>query len=56
MIASDGVWDVMQSAEVVGFILAQHDKELKDIADLLVDEARSRWEELTKSKKVIFIF
>lgn len=52
VIASDGVWDVMSSAEVVGFILHQHGKDIKGIGEALATEARSRWEELTKSKKI----
>lgn len=52
ILASDGVWDVMSSAEVVGFILHQTDCEPKDIPSRLTQEARSRWEELTKSKKI----
>lgn len=51
MIASDGIWDVMSSAEVVGFILHQNG-EIKDSAEKLVKEARSRWEENTRNKKV----
>lgn len=50
MIASDGVWDVMSSAEVVGFILQCKDP--KEAAEKLAKEARGRWEELTLNKKV----
>lgn len=50
VIASDGVWDVMSSAEVVGFIL--HCKDPKESAEKLAKEARSRWEEMTRNKKM----
>ena len=53
VIASDGVWDVMSSAEVVGFIVSTNDP--KESAEKLAKEARSRWEELTRTKKVIFL-
>ena len=49
--ASDGIWDVMTSAEVVGFILKREDQWFKDpsnphkIADELCTEARNRWED-----------
>eukprot|EP01015_Nassula_variabilis_P030170 TRINITY_DN6599_c0_g1_i1.p4 TRINITY_DN6599_c0_g1~~TRINITY_DN6599_c0_g1_i1.p4 ORF type:complete len:198 (-),score=63.22 TRINITY_DN6599_c0_g1_i1:62-655(-) len=49
VIGSDGIWDVMTSAEVIGFVL-QND-ERQDIAEALVMECRSRWEELNKQKK-----
>jgi len=48
-IGSDGLWDVMSSAEVVGFV-AQHDNR-ETVADALVHEARSRWDELNRNKK-----
>ena len=49
VIGSDGLWDVMGSKEVVGFVLQHEDREtaVKD----LVEEAKSRWEERKKSKK-----
>jgi len=49
VIGSDGLWDVMSSAEVVGFV-AQHDNR-ETVADALVHEARSRWDELNRNKK-----
>jgi integrin-linked kinase-associated serine/threonine phosphatase 2C len=50
VIASDGVWDVMNSAEVVGFILQADENE--NPAEALVKEARGRWVALNKAKKV----
>lgn len=52
VLASDGVWDVMSSAEVVGFILRQ---ELdwtngNQVAERLCFEARSRWENFIEKK------
>jgi len=44
-IGSDGIWDVMNSAEIVGFIfekLENHNKE--KVLELLVWECRNRWE------------
>ena len=44
---SDGLWDVMSSAEAVGFILKN--KEVwgyeNKMAEMLAKEARSRWED-----------
>ena len=47
VLASDGIWDVMSSAEVVGFILKHEDSWNNDnkIAEMLCNEARSRWED-----------
>ena len=46
ILASDGVWDVMNTPEVVGFVLNELNdlKEEKQIAEDLVNEARSRWD------------
>lgn len=49
VIGSDGLWDVMSSAEVVGFI-AQHEPRAT-VAEALVQEARNRWDDLNKNKK-----
>ena len=48
VVASDGVWDVMNSAEVVGYILQCEDS---NPAESLVREARERWKENNKNKK-----
>lgn len=54
IIASDGVWDVMNSTEVVGFIFEKMDVLSKDkIAEALVSEARSRWEVINMYKQKI---
>lgn len=60
VVASDGLWDVMDSAEVVGFILKQCgtgvDGKLPiaqdQAATALVKEARGRWEENIRTNKV----
>jgi len=49
VIASDGLWDVMSSAEVVGFILQCDNKETA--VQKLVEEARERWDLLNEIKK-----
>lgn len=65
VIGSDGVWDVMSSAEVVGFVLQyqppvqneKFDKNDKDnnnqetVASALVAECRARWDDMNKNKK-----
>ena len=47
VVASDGVWDVMSSAEVVGFILQNKDcwEYENKMAEKLAKEVRQRWEE-----------
>lgn len=52
VIGSDGIWDVMSSAEVVGFVLhcLENVETREKIAEALVMEARSRWDELNKNK------
>lgn len=52
VIASDGVWDVMTSAEVVGFVLKYEPEWNKgnDVAEKLVREARRRWENMIEKK------
>lgn len=49
MIGSDGIFDVMNSAEVCGFIEQCESKE--KVAELLVNECRFRWDESNKNKK-----
>jgi len=49
VIASDGVWDVMNSNEVVGYILQCEDP---NPAEALVKEARERWVANNKSKRL----
>lgn len=60
VVASDGLWDMMNSAEAVGFILKQcgsgvdgRDPIPQDqIAQALVREARQRWEDSIKNNRV----
>lgn len=60
VIGSDGLWDVMSSAEVVGFVL-KHCGEGVDgrvitqagIAEALTREAKARWEESHRSNKQV---
>lgn len=59
VIGSDGVWDVMQSAEVVGFVNQyvapvrenERDNNAETVASALVQECRNRWDEMNKNKK-----
>ena len=54
VIASDGVWDVMNSTEVVGFIFEKLDMMSKEkLPEALVNEARSRWEVINMYKQKI---
>lgn len=52
VLASDGVWDVMSSAEVVGFVLRQEAEWNNEnvVAEKLCLEARSRWENHIEKK------
>lgn len=50
VIASDGVWDVMRTDEVIEFIEQQ--ERTNEISKLLVEEAKKRWAELTKDEYV----
>jgi len=54
VIGSDGIWDVMSSAEAVGYVnqLIDGNSAARDgSAEALVAEARSRWEDMNKNKK-----
>ena len=57
-IGSDGVWDVMNSPEVVGFIFEKIAKEplwtRQRIVDELVGECRMRWEQINAYKEKIY--
>lgn len=45
VIGSDGIWDVMNSAEVIGYIFEKTSEATKDkIAENVVNECRNRWE------------
>lgn len=51
VIASDGVWDVMNSSEVVGFIFEKENSAKEKIAEELVNECRTRWEKINDYKR-----
>jgi serine/threonine protein phosphatase PrpC len=51
VIASDGVWDAMNNAEVVGFIFDKMETKKELVAKLLVEECRNRWEILNLFKQ-----
>lgn len=48
VVGSDGIFDVMNSDEVISFVMRLKDKE--NAAKLLVKEARSRWQDLNLCK------
>ncbi len=54
ILATDGLWEVMSSAEAVGFVL--HNKEHWDnenkVTQMLAKEARSRWEQLNNNEQI----
>jgi integrin-linked kinase-associated serine/threonine phosphatase 2C len=51
VIGSDGLWDVMNSAEVVGFLFQKFEHFSKEkLVEELVKEARSRWEAINNYK------
>jgi integrin-linked kinase-associated serine/threonine phosphatase 2C len=51
IIGSDGLWDVMNSAEAVGFVFQKLEQFTKDkLAEELVKESRSRWEAINNYK------
>ncbi len=51
VMGSDGVWDVMSSAEAVGFILSLPISEKEGAAKKMVMECRERWDLLNEIKK-----
>ncbi len=51
VMGSDGVWDVMSSAEAVGFILSLPINEKETASEKMVGEARERWDLLNEIKK-----
>jgi len=55
VIGSDGIWDVMSSPEVVGFIFDKMELEKKELASkLLVEECRNRWDIVNLFKQKYF--
>ena len=59
IIGSDGVWDVMSSPEVVGYVFEKIEKEItwqrQRIVEELVQECRNRWELINIYKEKIIL-
>ncbi len=59
VIGSDGIWDVMNSPEVVGYVFEKIEKEItwsrQRIVEELVQECRNRWELINIYKEKIII-
>ena len=59
VIGSDGIWDVMNSAEVVGYVFEKIEKEItwarQRIVEELVHECRNRWELINKYKEKLLL-
>ena len=53
VIGSDGVWDVMNSSEVVGFVYEKEKVAKEKIAEDLVGECRVRWEKVNDYKQKV---
>lgn len=51
VMGSDGVWDVMSSAEAVGFILSVPIADKETAAEKMVAECRERWDLLNEIKR-----
>lgn len=51
ILGSDGVWDVMSSAEAVGFVLSLDTDSNEKAAEKLVIECRERWDLLNEIKR-----
>ena len=59
IIGSDGIWDVMSSPEVVGYVFEKIEKEItwqrQRIVEELVQECRNRWELINIYKEKIIL-
>ena len=59
LIGSDGIWDVMNSAEVVGYVFEKIEKEItwarQRIVEELVHECRNRWELINIYKEKLLL-
>jgi topoisomerase IA-like protein len=56
VIGSDGIWDVMNSVEIVGFIFEKIEEVGKErIAEEIVEECRKRWHLINRYKDEAFI-
>ena len=51
IIGSDGIWDLMSSPEVVGFIFDKSEGRKEVCAKMLAEEARNRWEVMNLYKQ-----
>lgn len=52
VIGSDGIWDVMNSAEIIGLVFEKSTESNKDkIAEVVVNECRNRWEVINLYKQ-----
>lgn len=52
IIGSDGIWDVMNSAEIVGLVFDKYSESNKDkIAEVVVNECRNRWDVINLYKQ-----
>ena len=55
VIGSDGIWDVMSSPEVVGFIFDKMELDKKELSTkYLVEECRNRWDIVNLFKQKYF--
>jgi serine/threonine protein phosphatase PrpC len=56
VIGSDGIWDVMNSVEIVGYVFERLDEVGKErIAEEIVEECRKRWSLINKYKDEAFL-
>ncbi len=51
VIGSDGVWDLMSSPEVIGFIFDKMETKKELVAKMLAEECRNRWEVINLYKQ-----
>ncbi len=51
VIGSDGVWDLMSSPEVIGFIFDKMETKKEFVAKMLAEESRNRWEVINLYKQ-----
>lgn len=51
VIGSDGVWDLMSSPEVIGFIFDKMETKKEFVAKMLAEECRNRWEVINLYKQ-----
>jgi len=51
VIGSDGIWDLMSSPEVVGFIFDKSENKKEIVSKMLTEECRNRWEVINLYKQ-----